>query len=76
MQGEREVVSKKAWVWGGSGREQGGGQAGEAVRRERSVIGRNLVRRRKQDGLGRYGFAIAGRRERGSMQQDTLEDVG
>jgi len=50
-----------------SGREQNGGKMGDRVRRERSVIGRELVRRRKQDRLGRWGFAIAGHRERGSM---------
>jgi len=46
------------------------------VRREHSVIGRKQVRRRKQDGLGRWGFMIAGHRERGSMRQDILEDAG
>jgi len=39
----------------GLGREQGGGNVGDGVRRESSVIGGKLVRRRKQDGLGRWG---------------------
>ena len=49
---------------------------GDRVGRESSVIGRKLVRRCKQDGLGRWGFTIAGRRERGSMRQDKLKDGG
>jgi len=76
MQGDQEVVSKKALEWGGSGQEQGGGKVRDGVRRECSVIGRKLIRRRKQDGLGRWGFTIAGRRERGSMRQDKLKDAG
>jgi len=76
MRGNREAVSKKAWVWRGLGREQGGGKAGDGVCRECSLIGRKLVGRRKQDGLGRWGFPIAGLRERGYMPQDTLEDAG
>jgi len=39
----------------------------EGVYKERSIIGRKLVSRRKQDGLERWGFAIAGRQERGSL---------
>jgi len=47
---------------------QGGGKEGDGVRRERTVTGSKLVRRRKQDRLGRWGFAIAGRQDRGSMR--------
>ena len=41
-----------------------------------SVIGSKLVRRGKQDRLGRWGFAITGHQERGSIRQDTLELAG
>jgi len=75
MRCDRNVVSTKGWVWRRSGREQDGGKAGNVVRRERSVIGRKLGRS-KQDRVGRWGFVIAGCRERGSMRQDTLEDAG
>jgi len=61
---------------GESGRPEGGGKAGDRVLRELSVISRKLVRRRKQDVLGRWGFAIVGHRERGSMREHILEDAG
>jgi len=38
MRGDREVASKRSWVWGRSGRGQGGGKVGDGVCRERSVI--------------------------------------
>jgi len=76
MRRDLKKVSKKTWVWAELGKEQGGGKVGDEVRREHSVIGRKMVRRCKQDGLGRSGFAIIGRWKRGSMRHDTLEDAG
>jgi len=76
MRGDWQVVSQKPGFGGGSGREQGCGKVGDGVRRERSFRGRKLVTRHKLDVLGRWGFTIAGHRERGSMRQDILKDAG
>jgi len=75
MLGNWEVVSKKAWVWRLSERDPCRGNVGRGVCKEYGIIGRKLVSMGKQDEVGRKCFAIAGSLERGSIQQDTLEET-